>query len=58
MNANDPIVMLVVFYGGLGLFVFRSTQALIQILQGKRELMIAGHEAEELVAENRNILQD
>ncbi len=44
--------------GGLGLFAFRSLQALIQIVTGKRELMIAGHEAEELVAENRGVLQE
>jgi C4-dicarboxylate transporter DctQ subunit len=44
--------------GGLGLFAFRSLQALIQIVQGKRELMIASHEAEDLVAENRDVLRD
>lgn len=43
---------------GLALFAFRCTQAAWQILTGKREMMIAAHEAEELVAENKNVLKD
>lgn len=43
---------------GLALFAFRSLQAIVQIWLGERELIIAGHEAEELVAENRNLLKD
>jgi C4-dicarboxylate transporter DctQ subunit len=43
---------------GLGLFVFRSIQAFIAIWKGDRELVIAGHEAEDLVAENKNALQE
>ncbi len=43
---------------GLGLLAMRALQALIEIVQGKRELIIASHEAEELVEENRNILRD
>ena len=43
---------------GLGLFAMRCLQALVEIIQGKRELIIASHEAEELVAENKNILRD
>jgi len=43
---------------GLALFAFRSLQAIVQIWQGKRELIIAGHEAEDLVAENKNVLRD
>ena len=33
-------------------------EAFIQIWTGKRELVIAGHEAEELVAENKDVLKD
>jgi C4-dicarboxylate transporter DctQ subunit len=31
---------------------------MVQIYLGKREMVIAGHEAEELVKENKNILKD
>ncbi len=43
---------------GLGLFAFRAIQAMIQIWRGERELVIAGHEAEDLVNENRDALKD
>ena len=43
---------------GLSLLVFRSLQAVADIWSGKRELIIAGHEAEDLVAENRDVLKD
>lgn len=43
---------------GLGLFGLRSAQALLQIVRGERELMIASHEAEDLVAENKAILEE
>lgn len=43
---------------GLGLFAMRALQALYEIATGKRELVIASHEAEELVNENKNILRD
>jgi C4-dicarboxylate transporter DctQ subunit len=43
---------------GLGLFGFRSLQAIIAIWRDDRELIIAGHEAEELVAENKDKLKD
>lgn len=43
---------------GLGLLAFRALQALIQIWRGEREMLIAGHEAEELVAENRGLIED
>ena len=42
---------------GLGLLAFRSLQAVIQIIKGERELIIAGHEAEDLVAENKDVLK-
>lgn len=43
---------------GLALFAFRCAQAAVDIARGKRELVIAGHEAEDLVAENKDILKD
>ncbi|MGR6468135.1 TRAP transporter small permease [Rhizobium sp. PAMB 3182] len=43
---------------GLALFGLRSAQALVQIARGERELMIAGHEAEDLVAEHKDVLKD
>lgn len=43
---------------GLGLLAFRSLQAMIQIIRGSRELVIASHEAEELVAENRGLIEE
>lgn len=42
---------------GLALLAFRSLEALIQIAKGEREMIIAGHEAEELVAENKDVLK-
>ena len=43
---------------GLALFAFRCIQAALQIIRGEREMMIAAHEAEELVAENKDVLKD
>lgn len=43
---------------GLALFAFRSAEALIEIIRGKRETIIASHEAEDLVAENKDLLKD
>ena len=43
---------------GLSLLAFRSLQAIGQIWRGTREMVIAGHEAEELVAENKDVLRD
>lgn len=43
---------------GLALFAYRSLQAMVQIWRGEREMIIASHEAEELVAENKDILKD
>ena len=43
---------------GLSLVAFRALQAMAQIITGQRELLIAGHEAEDLIAENRNALKD
>ncbi len=43
---------------GLSLLAFRSLQGMFDIIAGHRDLLIAGHEAEELVAENKDILKD
>lgn len=43
---------------GLALFGFRCLQAMIAIIKGERETMIAAHEAEELVAEHKDELKD
>lgn len=43
---------------GLALLAFRSLQAMAAIWRGERELVIAGHEAEDLVAENKDALKD
>jgi C4-dicarboxylate transporter, DctQ subunit len=43
---------------GLALFAFRSVQALVDILKGRREMIIASHEAEDLVAEHKDALKD
>jgi len=39
---------------GLVLFVLRSVQAFIAIWRGEREMIIASHEAEELIEEHKN----
>ncbi|TFF18268.1 TRAP transporter small permease [Jiella endophytica] len=43
---------------GLALLGFRSIEAVVAIATGRRELVIAGHEAEDLVAENKDVLKD
>ena len=43
---------------GLALLGFRALQATVSIMRGERELIIAGHEAEELVAQNKDILKE
>lgn len=43
---------------GLALFIFRCVQALLAIISGEREMIIASHEAEELLEENKNIVGD
>lgn len=43
---------------GLALLAYRSVEALVQIIRGQRDLMIASHEAEELVEESRGALAD
>ena len=43
---------------GLAILAFRALQGLVMIWNGERELIIAGHEAEDLVAENKDLLKD
>ncbi|MEF2070823.1 TRAP transporter small permease [Consotaella aegiceratis] len=43
---------------GLALLAFRSLQAIWQIATGQRMLVVAGHEAEDLVSENVGVLSD
>lgn len=43
---------------GLFLFAYRSLEAFIQILMGTRETIIASHEAEDLVAANKDALKE
>ncbi|WDR06995.1 TRAP transporter small permease [Devosia rhodophyticola] len=43
---------------GLALFMYRSLQAAINIARGNRQYIIASHEAEDLVAENKNAVKD
>ena len=43
---------------GLALFVLRCIQATIAVIKGDREMIIAAHEAEELLEENRDALKD
>ena len=43
---------------GLALFTYRCLQAVVQIWRGDRELIVAGHEAEDLVADNKNLFKD
>jgi C4-dicarboxylate transporter DctQ subunit len=43
---------------GMALIMYRSIQAIVSIASGERELIIAGHEAEDLVNENRDVLKD
>ncbi len=43
---------------GLAFFAYRCIQAAWAIFIGEREMMIAAHEAEDLVAENKDVLKD
>lgn len=51
-------LILLVLPIGLALLAYRSLQALIDIATDRRAMIISGHEAEELVEENKNILRD
>ena len=51
-------VVLIILPISLALLCYRSLRAMVQIYRGEREMVIAGHEAEELVSENKNVLKD
>lgn len=51
-------LVLVVLPISLALLVYRSGQAFIDIYTGKRRMLISGHEGQELVDENKDILKD
>lgn len=51
-------LVLVILPISLALLVFRSGQAFFDIYCGKRRMLISGHEAQELVEDNKNILKD
>lgn len=49
-------IVLLVLPVSLALLAFRALQAIADIITDKREMIISGHEAEELVEENRGVL--
>ncbi len=51
-------LVLVVLPISLALLVYRSGQAFVDIYTGKRRMLISGHEGQELVEENKDILKD
>lgn len=51
-------VVLVILPISLALLSYRSLQAFIDIARGKRDMLISGHEAQDLVEENKNVLKD
>lgn len=51
-------LVLLVLPMSLALLVYRSLQAFIDIAKGRRDTVISGHEAEDLVEENKHLLRD
>jgi C4-dicarboxylate transporter DctQ subunit len=51
-------IVLVILPISLAMLSYRSLQAIIDIARGKRDRLISGHEAQELVEENKNVLKD
>jgi C4-dicarboxylate transporter DctQ subunit len=51
-------LVLIILPISLALVSFRSLQAMFEIYRGDREMVIAGHEAEELVKDNKDKLKD
>lgn len=51
-------LVLVILPISLALLSFRSLQAMVQIYRGERDMVIAGHEAEDLVNEHKDALKD
>ncbi|MFT5706981.1 MAG: C4-dicarboxylate transporter DctQ subunit [Oceanospirillaceae bacterium] len=51
-------LVLIILPISLALLVYRSGQAFVDIYTGKRRMLISGHEGQELVEENKDILKD
>jgi C4-dicarboxylate transporter DctQ subunit len=51
-------LLMLVLPVGLAMLAYRSLQAFWAILTNKRAMLISGHEAEELVAEHKDVLKD
>lgn len=51
-------LVLVILPISLALLCYRSLQAFVDIYRGKRSALISGHEAQDLVEENKNVLKD
>lgn len=51
-------IVLVVLPISLALLSYRSLQAFVDIARDKRDMLISGHEAQDLVKENQNVLKD
>ncbi|HBH28260.1 MAG: TRAP transporter small permease [Desulfofustis sp. PB-SRB1] len=51
-------ITLLVLPMSLAMLVFRGAQAFVDIATNKRAMLISGHEAEELVAEHKDVLKD
>lgn len=51
-------VVMLVLPVSLALMVYRSLQAFMDIAMNRREMIISAHEAEDLVEENKHVLQD
>ena len=51
-------LVLVILPISLAMLCFRSIQAFIAIYKGEREMLISGHEAQDLVDENKDVLKD
>ena len=51
-------LVLVILPISLALLSYRSLQAFIDIARNKRDMLISGHEAQDLVEENKNALKD
>lgn len=51
-------LVLIILPISLALLVYRSLQAFVDIWTGKRSMLISGHEAQDLIKENKDILKD
>lgn len=51
-------LVLVILPISLAMLCFRSIQAFVAIYKGEREMLISGHEAQDLVDENKDVLKD